>query len=332
MFALIFFLLLGRVFSRSSAPLGSSNGTIRHWLYTSKINSETLALLDRPDIAGIQALYKWKSLEPAENQYDFSSINNDLQLVKAKGKQLWVQLQDRTFDIRYNPVPKYLHAPIYNNGSVPMCDDNDCDTNYKHNGWLTAQWNPHVRRRFQALMQEMANQLDGRIYGINLPETAVAVQANNNFNFTVQGYFEAELENAKFAATVFRKSYAVQYVNFWPDGGDDERNYLAESFAFFAEHGVGVGGPDNIPCNKNHREYPLMSEYRNKVPIAVMAVQEPDLKYINPITSERYTKEEFTDFAARHGIKILFWATCSPWLGLGRQQCPLTETKKCPGH
>lgn len=310
------FLFIGALASQAVATPVPCNATVDNWLYTGQIDDKTLALLDRPDIAGVQALYNWKSLEPRKDEYDFSRITDDLSLVQAKGKQLWVQLQDRTFSIEYNPVPRYLHAPIYTNGSVPVCDGEDCENNFQAGGWLTVHWNEHVRARFQALLKAMASELDGRIYGMNLAETSVEPEGNKN-NFTCQGYFDGELENAGYAASVFRKSYVVQYVNFWPCGWANANNYLSTSFDFYAEHGVGVGGPDLIPYRKGQEDnsYPFLSKYRSKVPISVVAVQEPDLAAINPNTSKPFTKQEFTNFAVNNlGSQIIFWAESSPWL------------------
>lgn len=310
-------LTAGLLFS-SSAQAKASNHSIAQWLYTGGIDDEAISLLERPEIQGIQSLYTWKSLEPQEDQYDFSSITHDLNLTRSMGKHLWVQIQDRTFSIANDPVPKYLHRPVYNNGSVPQCDGEDCDNNFVAGGWATAQWNSHVRQRFQRLLKALAASFDGDVYGFNLPETAIEVQSNNTATgYTCQRYFEGTLDNARYAARVFKKSYAVQYVNFWPCGWANENNYLSDSFQFFADNGVGVGGPDNIPYKKTmeNNAYPYMSKYRNQVPINVVAVQEPDLAAINPNTSKAFTKEEFLSFAEKRlGAQILFWALSSPWL------------------
>ncbi|KAF1737239.1 hypothetical protein CRV24_002855 [Beauveria bassiana] len=309
-------LFLAAFASQAVAAPAASNTTVRNWLYTSQIDNKTLDLLDRPDIEGVQALYSWKSLEPQQDEYDFSRINHDLELVQAKGKRLWVQLQDRTFSIDSNPVPKYLHAPIYNNGSVPQCDGSHCDTHFQIVGWVAAQWNEHVRRRFQALLKAMSAELDGRIYGMNLAETSIIPEENKN-NFTHLGYFDGELDNAAYAASVFHESYVVQYVNFWPCEPEKTHNYFVKSFDFFAKHGVGIGGPDLIPykAGQEDNSYPFLHEYRNKVPISVIAVQEPDLREINPYTHKKFTRQEFTDYAVeRLGSQIIFWTEGAHWL------------------
>ncbi|KAB8234222.1 hypothetical protein ETB97_001430 [Aspergillus alliaceus] len=300
--------------------LGSVQAKPANWLYTSDLDNEAQKLLDRPDISGVQTLYTWKSLEPQKDTYDFSAIHNDLNLTTSKGKHLWIQLQDRSFNIANDPVPSYLYHPIYNNGSVPQCDAPDCEENFIPGGWAAAHWNPFVRVRFQRLLDALAKDLDGKIYGLNLPETAIEVQMNNTqTNFTCEAYFRGELENAKHAAKAFRQSYVVQYVNFWPCGWANENQYLSDSFEFFGQNGIGVGGPDNIPYKKTleNNAYPFMDAYRNQVPISVVAVQEPDLKAVNPKTNRPFTKEEFVVFAeGRLGVDVIFWALSSPWLHL----------------
>ncbi|KAJ5267907.1 hypothetical protein N7478_010715 [Penicillium angulare] len=295
-----------------------SNHSLQQWLYTSDIDEEALALLDRPEIHGVQSLYTWKSLEPQRGQYEFSAIANDLNSTRAKGKNLWVQIQDRSFSVESNPVPNYLHKPIYNNGSVPQCDGDDCGGDFVVSGWAAAQWNPYVRDRFQCLLKALATSFDGAVFGFNLPETSIEVQSNStDSGYTCKGYYEGTLDNAQYAASVFKKSYAVQYVNFWPCGWANARHYISDSFHFFAEHGVGIGGPDNIPYKQTmeNNAYPYMSKYRNEVPINVVAVQEPDLAAINPNTSKPFTKEEFVSFAEKElGSQILFWALSAAWL------------------
>lgn len=61
--------------------------------------------------------------------------------------------------------------------------------------------------------------------------------------------------------------------------------------------------------------YKYIFEYRSKVPISVVAVQEPDLEKINPYTGQKFTKKEFVEYAIHHlAVDIIFWATGSPWL------------------
>lgn len=181
---------------------------------------------------------------------------------------------------------------------------------------MAPQWNPYVRERFHSLMKAMAVKLDGQIYGFNLPETAIDVPVSTT-GYTSDKYFEGELANAKFAAQAFNRTYVVQYVNFWPDGSAKNISYFPTSFDFYAKYRIGVGGPDLIPFSpaQENNSYKYIYAYRDRVPISVVAVQEPDLQKTNPYTGKAFTKEEFVQYATKNlDVDIIFWATTSPWL------------------
>jgi hypothetical protein len=295
---------------------GSSEGFVEDWLYSSDAVDAT-SYLNRTDIVGVQALYSWNSLEPQKDEYDFSQIETDLKLVGSSNKKLWVQLQDRSFYLSNNPVPSYVRGvEQYDNGSVIQCDGNSCDIDFIPSGWAASQWNAKVRERFQLLLSALAEQFDGRIYGINFPETAIGVKATE-FHYSTAAYVNGTLENAKFARSVFKQTFVVQYINFWPGESNNDQGYMSEAFGFLPSQGIGVGGLDNIPFKpgQENNSYPFLSAYRDSVPISVIAVQEPDLNEISPFTGVPFTKVEFTDFAGGClGSDIIFWALTSPWL------------------
>ncbi|KAL7952437.1 hypothetical protein V8C34DRAFT_319042 [Trichoderma compactum] len=189
------------------------------------------------------------SLEPAKGDYDFSNIRDDYEKVLAKGKKFWVQPQDRSFNATVDP-----------------------------------QLNPRVRHRYQTLLNALAEEFDGKITSINLPETFISVTKGTN-NYTDEGYYLGELENAGNAAQTFKKSYAVQYVNFWPDGCNNTNNRFTDSFNFYAKHGRGCRGARLDSKQTRTRA-----------------------KLINQNTGNPFTKEELVDFAVNElHVRILFW-------------------------
>lgn len=62
--------------------------------------------------------------------------------------------------------------------------------------------------------------------------------------------------------------------------------------------------------------YPFFNQYKSKLALVAMAVQEPTLTYKNPETGKPFSKEEFVQFAEDYlGADIIFWSTTSPgWL------------------
>ena len=291
----------------------------RNYLFTGSDELPRLApLLKRPDIDGAQIVYTWKSLEPAKDHYDFKQIEEDLRYLEGLDRHLFIQLQDRFFEITHKGVPQYLQTePVYGGGLVPQVD-NPGEGKPEGYGWATQQWNPAVRERFQRLLAALAEKFDGRVAGINLPETAIGIDIERDkTGFTCEKYFAAELENAQFARKVFSKSHVVQYMNFWPCEWENDQKFMSRGFAFAKEHGIGLGGPDIVPYKKAQMKnsYPFFNQYKGKLSLVAMAVQEPTLTYSNPETKKPFTREEFVAFAQDYlGVNIIFWTTASPWL------------------
>jgi hypothetical protein len=174
-----------------------------------------------------------------------------------------------------------------------------------------------VRQRYQQLLKALAERFDGEIYGVNLPETAADIDVKHTAGFTCDNYFQAELENIAFARAVFKKSYVVQYVNFWPCEWDNDHQYMERTFAFAAERGVGLGGPDIVPNQQAqmNNSYPFFNKYKGKLRLVAMAVQEATLTYKNPATGRGFTRDEFEKFGREYlGAEIIFWSASAPWL------------------
>lgn len=291
----------------------------RHFIYTS--SGELTAaqpLLARSDIEGAQIVYSWRALEPTKGHYDFSAIERDLKTLQASGKQLFIQLQDRFFEPEARYVPDYLmQDPAYHGGLAPQFD-NPGEGKPVGSGWVARQWDPAVRARYQALLAALARQFDGRVYGVNLPETAIDPDEKRPpEGFTCDRYFEGEMDNLAAARRLFTRSHLVQYVNFWPCEWDNDHDYMGRLFAFAHANRIGLGGPDIVPHRKAQMKnaYPLFHRYKGKLPLVAMAVQEPTLTYTNPASGKPFTKKEFVAFADDYlGADIIFWSTSSPWL------------------
>ncbi|WP_246225916.1 hypothetical protein [Chelativorans xinjiangense] len=290
-----------------------------NFLYTSSGSLEELRpVLERPDIDGVQIVYNWKSLEPSMGQYDFSAIEGDLAVADKLGKKLFIQVQDRFFSVEARNVPTYLTTePQYGGGLVAQVDNAGEGQPVGH-GWVAMQWNPAVRGRFQALIEALAETFDGRVFGVNLSETAADIDMKGDrTGFTCDAYFEAEMDNLAAAWAAFTESHVVQYVNFWPCEWANDHDYMGRLFEYAAGHGVGLGGPDIVPYRKGQMKnaYPFFNRYKGKLGLVAMAVQEPTLIYTNPKTGRPFTKDEFVSFASDYlGADVIFWSAESPWL------------------
>lgn len=276
------------------------------------------ALLARHDIAGAQIVYSWRSLEPERGHYDFSAIERDLARLSGMHRKLFIQIQDRFFEPDARHVPDYLlTGPAYKGGLVPQTD-NPGEGRAPVQGWVAQQWNPAVQKRFQALLAALGKRFDGRVYGINLPESAIDIDMKRDrTGFTCNRYFNAEVQNMRAARTAFRRTKVVQYVNFWPCEWNNDHRYMQRVFAFAANNGIGLGGPDVVPGKAAHMKnaYPFFQRYKGRLPLVAMAIQEPTLTHTDPKTGKPFTREAITRYAEDVlGADILFWTPQSPWL------------------
>lgn len=308
-------LILGLSMCRFSAAQSSRPS---NFLFASGNLRKIAPLLQRPDIQGVQVVISWRSLEPKKDHYNFSQIAKDLKLIDAARKKLFVQVQDHFFRPRNPGIPAYiLHNPIYH-GGITRQSDHPGEGKAPGSGWVADQWNPKVRQRFQRLLFALAKKFDGKIHGINLPESSIDINIRRHpAGFTCDEYFQAELDNMKAAKEAFTRSYVVQYVNFWPCEWNNDRNYMSRVFAFAQRHGIGLGGPDVIPYwpGQMKNSYPFFHRYKNKLVLIAMAVQGATLTYRNPKTGQPFTEDEFRKFARDYlGANIIFWSISSPWL------------------
>lgn len=302
-----------------ATPVSAYAKMPENFVYTSSGDLEAAdPILKRSDIGGAQIVYNWRSLEPEKDKYDFSQIEKDLAVVDAAGKKLFIQVQDRFFEADAKYAPDYLlNDPRYGGGLSPQFD-NPGEGKPLGSGWVAQQWNPAVRQRYQALLAALAARFDGRVYGVNLPETAIDLDENRPpEGYSCDNYFAGEMENLAFARKAFTRSRIVQYVNFWPCEWGNDHNYMGRVFDFAATNGIGLGGPDIVPNRKAQMKnsYPFFNKYKGKLALVAMAVQEPTLTYKNPKTGKRFSKDEFIGFADTYlGADIIFWSTASPWL------------------
>jgi hypothetical protein len=311
---------------------------LRHFVYLGQDELDAnLPILDRRDIAGAEIIYVWRNLEPSRGEYDFSMIEHDLALTRARGKELFVEVGDRFFAPHARWLPRYiLDEPQYGGGLARQFDNSQPGRAPVPKGWIARQWDPEVRARFQALLAALAERFDGRIAGIILTETAVTVDRDAPpEGWDCDRYFEAETENALFARRAFGRSDVVQYVNFWPCGWANARPYMSRFFELAAANGIGVGGPDIVPYRPGQmaNSYPFIRAYGDKVPLVAMAIQEPTLEYLNPQTGERFAREEFERFAVDYlGVDIIFWSKETPWLRSGLPSTPADEASRQDPH
>lgn len=296
------------------SAVAAGDPPIRHFVFFAR-ERERLAersFLDHPGLAGAQLKYTWAELEPRKDGYDFAAVERDLQFLAGHGKGLWIQLQDSSFDARTILVPAYLRQePAFHGGAAPEYADQGGPIL----GWVARRWDPAVRDRFARLLVALGRSFDGRIAGINLPETSIDFGPHPPVGFTPTLYEEGVIATMGTLRQAFPRSVAMQYANFMPGEWlpHEDRGHLRRVYESAGRLGVAVGAPDLFPHKPSQMEhaYRFMHELR---PTVGIAVQDGNQDYVHPHTGRRVTVQELVDFASGHlGAETMFWCTEEPY-------------------
>jgi len=308
-----------------------ANGSeVHHYIYFGRDREGITngAFLGTKALEGAQLRYTWRELEREKDRYDFGDIDRDLAFLQSKGKRLFIQIQDASFSPQAVPVPRYLaKEPQFNGGADKQYNiTNDDEDHATLQGWVARRWDPAVRDRFHKLLYALGRQFDGRIEGINLPETAVDFGETGKLfpaGFTRDAYRDAILANMMVLKRAFPRSVAMQYANFMPGG----QTYLQSVFGRAKELKVGVGGPDLLPFRpfQMQNSYPLIRELAGLVPSGI-AVQEGNYEDRNPATGQQVTIPELIEFATGFlQVRYIFWCTQEPFYS--KQVIPLLQAQ-----
>lgn len=190
----------------------------------------------RPGVAGVQIRYPWIDLEPARDQYDFSAIRADLEVLEGTGRQLVVFIFDKSFkDEKYTPPYLWDQYTLPSNAASGGV------------GFVSKRWDPYVVERFTRLVQAIGREFDDhpRFEGIAVQETAIGIADHvlDAEGYTPEQYRDALVEQLCNAAEALPKSRVFWYMNFLVR----KQAYVADVRDQVVPCEVAVGGPDILP-------------------------------------------------------------------------------------
>jgi hypothetical protein len=297
---------------------GANGAAVHHYVFFGQDREgiTNAAFLGTKAFEGAQLKYTWRELERGKDGYEFGDIERDLAFLLSKDKKLFIQIQDASFSPQVVPIPRYLvNDPQFHGGADKQYNiKNDDEDHVTPQGWVARRWDPAVQDRFHKLLLALGRQFDGRIEGINLPETAVDFGETGKLfpkGFTPEAYRDAVLTNMTVLKRAFPRSVAMQYANFMPGGW----GYLESVFGRAKELKVGVGGPDLLPFRpfQMQNSYPLIRESAGAVPSGI-AVQDGNYEDRNPKTGQQVTVSELIEFATGFlRVRYIFWCTQEPF-------------------
>jgi hypothetical protein len=262
-------------------------------------------------------MYTWNELERTRDVYDFSPIRRDLEYLKERGKRLFLQLQDTTFDPDKTAVPDYLLTMAEFNGGV-VFQYNDRG---EPEGQALQRWNASVRGRLHRLLMELGKEFDKEIAGIALQETSIGVKEGAS-GFTYPGYRDAILDNMRMLKKAFPLSISMQYANFMPGEWlpQNDNGYLRSIFEYAAMIGVGIGAPDLMPDKPNQKAhaYKFMHESKDRALFGI-AVQDGNYSGTTGIEEQPVAPwpnlvPSLNEFAITQlKVQYIFWGAQEPY-------------------
>lgn len=306
----------------TTGHIASADG-VHHYVFFNRDRERISepSFLQTKAFEGAQIKYTWRQLEQGSDNYDFGPIQQDLAFLHAHDKKLFIQIQDASFDVSIVLVPRYLLTdPQYHGGADKQFDiKNDDEAHATPQGWVARRWDPAVRERFQKLLAALGKEFDGKIEGINLPETAVDFGMTGRLfpkDFTPEIYRDAIVSNMAAMKRAFPNSVTIQYANFMPGKTADEgQKFLRDVYRQAGELKVGMGGPDLLPYRpwQMRNSYPMLHEFDAPIPKGI-AVQEGNYNQVNPKTGQPVTVPELVEFATQYlKVQYIFWCTQEPF-------------------
>lgn len=327
----------GCVLSLLTCGGGALAAGVHHYVFFNRDRERIAdaAFLGTKAFEGAQLKYTWRELERGKDGYDFSAIQQDLTFLTSKGKKLFLQLQDASFDPAVVNVPRYLlNDPRYHGGAdkqYSMKEDDEAQA--VPEGWVARRWDAAVQERFHKLRSALGKEFDGQIEGINLPETAVSFGESGRLyppGFAPAVYRDAVMTNMIALKRAFPKSVTMQYANFMPGEWlpDKDRGYLRSVYERAKGLKVGVGGPDLLPYKPGQmsHSYPLLRQCTGRVPTGI-AVQEGNYQHKNPKTGRPITIPELAGFATDQlKVDYIFWCAQEPFYS--EKLAPFLQTQR----
>lgn len=208
-----------------------------HYILITSLESakEVESIIANPgnNIKGVQVAYLWRNLEHKKGVYDFTSIEEHLNIVKKYNKQLFIVLGDRVFDANEKPVPDYLYLEQqYNGGVEPLING----------GSVARIWDAAVMERCNRLVEELGKKFDNdsNFEGLAFEESSLGINVKTAKGYSPESYADALFSRIEAAAKAFPNSSVLMYMNWFP-------HELKKVIEYLPKDGIGLGGPDLVP-------------------------------------------------------------------------------------
>ena len=251
----------------------------------------------KPGVVGVQKRYPWQSLESSFDNYDFSEVIADLDLLASQGSRLVVFIEDKSFNGTL-PTPPYLH--------------NEHTLTTRNNGYVARRWHPYVVTRFSKLIDELATAVAGHpgLEGIAIQESSLSLTDNvlDANGYTPYAYRDALIDVIQAARVSFPEEQIFWYMNFLPRN----QNLIADIANVAANNDVVMGGPDVLPEEHSlvQLSYPYYDDFKDRM-LLFGSMQYDSYRHrrvANPAPGKYWSMDEMFEFAESDlNVDYVFW-------------------------
>lgn len=281
--------------------VGRSNGTP---LQPSTISS----ISKNPDFVGIKRAYNWRSLEPSKGKFNFSEIENDLNVAQSSGKRLWVTITYNEYNSNLGPnIPPYIYTdPTYGCGTTYYGAYQGTD-----GSWRPCIWNQNIQARLAAAYAALGARFNNEPYfeGTDLGETAInTAAATTSPGYSARGVEDGFKAIALAAKRAFPDKTVLQMINFAVFD-------LVGFTSWMVSNEIGIGSPDMLLSNNGLLDvvFPQYLKYHDLVPTGP-DVQWGNYEKINTDLGRPNTAEELLLGAIKHTNPwYIFWQNRDPY-------------------
>lgn len=156
-------------------------------------------------VQGVRWVEDWKTVEPAQGEYDFSSLHAAVNAVGALDElrdrpcQILLNLRWKSFKASSNPCPEFIEP-----------------WEMRFGGWTCGPWDPAVAEAFADMVAALGAEFDGDVHvqGMVFSEQAISVPANETPNYDPQTYADSLMTIYGACSTNFPSSWCLPSFNF----------------------------------------------------------------------------------------------------------------------
>jgi hypothetical protein len=192
--------------------------------------------LSTPGVKGAWMRFHWRTLETGDGRYNWSIIDDNMEVARRYGLKFIVAISDRSFD-GSNVLPAYFPSQyvLWTSGGGKT-------------GVVSKRWDPWVYNRLIRLHKAIANRYAANpaFGGIATSETAMG---SFNSDYTVAKYRTALTQVITQTQAALKSGKLFLYMNFIKGGDNMDMNKDTRvSVLRDVPHGaLAVGGPDITP-------------------------------------------------------------------------------------